>query len=432
MKNVFAEKTKAGINLLTQDLSRVWRAGAVHISASQWLAQAVGIVQRIILARILGAANIGHIAVVRSSLALLQLPAGAGIFTPTTKLTAENSGDSEAQVNVLATGFWFVLCTSSVVALITLIILRTTSVIADEVARDLLSVIVLFLPLIVLSEIIVSFLAGQQRMRLIAKVRIFSSVAGFVTVVSLCYFWGLRGWLVNHVGWVILGFCIYLFYVGIKIPLRWNPQILSRMVRIGLFAFLGQSVGTVLLEFDTLCISGIMRDAEATGIYNTAAMASQQLMAVVGGVLYTVFPYVAKNHHDMPKLRQQYNELSLKLFLFSCGAGLCAWFISPWFFPLFGHKFVASIAPFRILVIGFLFRVQYVLGNTYLDALGRTDITFVSGLLAAICNIILNILFIPKWGIMGAAWATVISLFFSMLLREAALHYFIFYKGAIR
>jgi len=426
------EKSKAGVNLLVRDLSRLWRAGAVHISTSQWLGQGVAIVQRIILARILGAANIGHIAVVRSSLALLQLPAGAGIFTPITKLVAENSMDNEAQINVFATGFWFAICTSSVVALITLIILRTTSLIADEIARDLLSVIVLFLPLIILSEIISSFLAGQQRMRLIAKVRISLSLAGFVSIVFLSYLWGLRGWLVNHVGWVMLGFCIYLAYVGIKIPLRWNPQVLSRMIRIGVFAFLGQSVGTILLEFDTLCISGIMRDAEATGIYNTAAMASQQLMALVGGILYTVFPYVAKNHNEIRKLSQSYKELSLKLLLFSCGLGMCAWFVSPWFFPLFGYKFVASTAPFRILIVGFFCQGQAVIANTYLDALGRTDIHFAVGLLAAICNIILNILFIPKWGVMGAAWATVISLFFSMLLREAALHYFIFYKGAIQ
>jgi O-antigen/teichoic acid export membrane protein len=432
MKNVFAEKTKAGINLLTQDLSRVWRAGAVHISASQWLSRTILIVQQIVLARILGAANIGHIAVVRSSMALLNLPAGAGIITPTTKLTAEKSGDSEAQANVLATGFWFVLVTSSVVALITLITLKTTSVIADEIARDLLSVVVTFIPLIALSQIIVSFLAGQQKMRLIAKVGFFLPVAGFVSVVFLCYFWGLKGWLVNYVGLVILGFCIYRFFVGIKIPFGWNPRHLSRMVRIGLFAFLGQSVGAILLEFDTLCISGIMKDAEATGIYNTAAIASQQLLSVVGGILYTVFPYVAKNQHDLPKLRQSYKELSLKLFLLSCGAGLCAWFVSPWFFPLFGPKFVASIAPFRILVFGFLCRVQSVLANTYLAASGRTDIQFVAGILAAICNITLNILFIPKWGIMGAAWATVASLLLSMIMCAVALHYFIFYKEAVR
>ena len=373
MINVIFEKAKASFSMLVNDFGRIWRAGAVHIGASRWLAQVVGIIQRILLARILGVANIGHIAVVRASMEIIKLPAGAGIFTSTNKLTAEESGNIEGQTKILSTGFWLVLCTSSFVALIAFIALRTTSVIADSVARELLSVVVLFLPLTALSQIIVSFLAGQQRMRLIAKINSILPIAGFVTIISLCYFWGLAGWIANTIVWVIIGFCIYFFFTGIRIQLGLDKRLLGRILRIGLFAFLGQSVGTILLQFDTLCISGIMKDAEITGVYNTAAMASQQLMALMGGILYTVFPYVAKNHNNLPKLRARYKELSVKLFLFSCVAGLCACLVAPWFFPLFGPKFLASINPFCVLIIGFLCRVQYVLANTYLDALGRTD-----------------------------------------------------------
>jgi len=432
MISAIVEKIKTGRNILSNDFLRIWRAGAVHIGASQWLVKAVGIIQRIVLARILGAENIGHIAVVRSSMELIKLPASAGIVTPTNKLTAEESGNIVGQIRVLATGFWFVLCSSSFVAIITFIALRTTAIINDNVARDLLSVMVLFLPLAALTQIIVSFMAGQQRMRFIAKIGLILPVAGFVPVVFICYFWGLAGWLVNTIAWVIISFCIYFYFTGIRIQLGWDSRILGRILRIGLFAFLGQSVGTILLQFDTLCISGIMKDAEATGVYNTAAMASQQLMAVIGGILYTVFPYVAKNYDNIPKLIARYKELTLKLFLLSGISGACAYFVAPLFFPLFGPKFVASIDPFRILIVGFLCRVQYVLANTYLDALGRTDITFTTGLMATICNIVLNLLFIPRWGIIGAAWATVISLIFSMIIREAALHYFIFHKKALR
>lgn len=214
MINVIAEKAKAkaSFSMLVNDFGRIWRAGAVHLGASRWLVQAVGIIQRIVLARILGAENIGHIAVVRSSMELIKLPAGAGIFTLTNKLTAEESGNIARQTKILATGFWFVLCTSSFVAIIAFIALRTTSIIADSVARDFLSVVILFLPLTALSQIIVSFLAGQQKMRLIAKIGVFLSVAGFVTIIFFCYFWGLTGWLANTIVWVIIGFCIYFFY----------------------------------------------------------------------------------------------------------------------------------------------------------------------------------------------------------------------------
>jgi len=432
MKISLTQRIRKNFDLLINDFGRIWRVGALHIGTSQGIANSIGIVRRILLARILGAANIGNIAVVKSSLELLKLPAGIGMFTPVTKLTAEKSSNSFEQSKVLATGSRFVFCTSCLTAIISIVLLRTTSVIVNNVARDLLSIVVLLLPLMALSQILQSSLAGQMRMRLIAKIEAFLPVAGFITAVLLCYFWSLNGWILNHVAWVIIGFFIYFFFVRTKIFIKWDVILLRRMLRIGMFAFLGRAVGTILLHFDTLCISGIMKDPEATGIYNTAAIASQQLMVLIGGILYTVFPYVAKNCNDLPKLFKRYKELSLKLMLLTGFIGLCAWLISPFFFPLFGQKFVASTIPFRILIIGFFCRVQFVLANTYLDALGRTDITFISGLLAAISNIILNVLFIPKWGIIGAAWATVISLFFSMLIRIVTLKYFIFYKKALR
>jgi stage V sporulation protein B len=420
------------VDLVTRDMKRVWHAGAVHIGASDWVVQSAGIIQRIILARILGAANIGHIAVVSSSMQLLGLPASLGISTPTTKITAERTGDESGQRDVLVTGFTFILFVSLSVAVVALILLGTTGIVADAVARRLLSIMVAFLPLGVLWQLIISWLAGRQQMRLIAKIQGSMPVIGIMMAVTLSYFWQVRGWLASSIVMIMISFGVSFYNARTRIPLAIDTALLRRMLHIGLFAFLGQAVGTVLLQFDTLCVSGIMKNAEATGIYNTAALAYQQLIALVGGILYTVFPYVAKHRNDLPLLRRRYWELSSKLFVLSAAGGICAWFAAPIFFPIFGREFAASVGPFRILVIGSLFRAQYVLVNTYLDALGRTDVTFVTGLLAMVSNIVLNLIFIPRWGVAGAAWATVISLFFSMVVREAAVHYLIFHKKAIR
>ena len=420
------------VDLVVRDVKRAWHAGALHIGASDWIVQSTLIVQRIILARILGAANIGHIAVVSSSLQLLSLPASMGIHAPTTKITAERMDDEHGQREVLVTGFTYAFFLSLSVAVIALILLQTTSIIADEVARRLLSIIVLFVPFTVLSQLMMSWLAGKKQMRLIAKIAGFMPLVGIITAVTLSYVWQVRGWLVSSIAMIILGFTLWSHFVRTRIRPAIDTALLKRMLKIGLFSFLGQSVAVVLLQFDTLCISGIMKDPVATGIYNTAALAYQQLLTLVGGILFTVFPYVAQHRNDMPLLRRRYFELSLKLFLLSAAGAVGAWFAAPIFFPIFGRDFAASVGPFRILVVGSLFRAQFVLVNTYLDALGRTDVTFATGLMALVANIVLNIVFIPRWGLSGAAWATVISLFFSMLVREAAIHYLIFHKKAIR
>ena len=418
--------------LLSKDINRLWRKGAIHISTSNWLKQIISILQRILLARIIGAENIGHIAVVRSSMAIFQLPAKVGIFTPTTKLAAENKGNESIQTDILSNAFGFVFCTSCAVSLVSYFVLKKIPDFFSREVQDIMPVVVFLLPFLSLTHIMTSFLAGQQRMKDIANLQISISVGGFFSVLALCYYYEFRGWIIYYVGLAVLSFFIFLYYVGSNITLRYNWKILKKMLSIGVFAFLGQSVGTILLQVDTLSINGIMKNAEATGIYNTAALAYQQLMTVVGGILFTTFPYVAQNKYNVPLLFKRYKELSLKLFFLSFVASICAWIIAPLFFSFFGPEFLASVFPFRILVLGFLCRVQYVLVNCFLDALGRTDLTFITGLMTTICNILLNIMFIPKWGINGAAWATVISLFLTMILRAIALQYFIFYKKAYK
>jgi len=96
---------------------------------------------------------------------------------------------------VLVTGFTFVLFVSISVAIIALILLGTTGIIADQIARKLLSIMVAFLPLAVLYQLMISWLAGRQRMRLIAKIQGSMPVMGIVTAVTLSYFWHVRGGL---------------------------------------------------------------------------------------------------------------------------------------------------------------------------------------------------------------------------------------------
>jgi O-antigen/teichoic acid export membrane protein len=414
------------------DIKKVWRVGAVHISASHYLAQFIGIVQRIFLARILGAANIGHIAVVKSVLTLIGLPAGMGSFTAVTKFIAESNRNKEQEKNIISTAAIYNILTSIVTILIVYLLLSYTNLINDVVAKSLLELLVILLPLTILTQIFTSFLAGQQRMRLIAKINIILPIARIGLILALSYFFVLKGWLIAQIILIVLGFLLFGIYVKDYIKVKFDKSIAKRIFKIGSWAFLGQAVGTILLQFDTLCISGIMKDAEATGIYNTAALASQQMVAFSGGILYTVFPYVAKNKNNLEKLKKKHKEITKKLFILNIIIYLLAILIAPYFFILFGEKFKMSVMPFRVLGLAVIIRSLYILTNTYLDALGRTDLTFISGVFAAGINIILNLMFIPRWGIMGAAWATLISLIFSLIMREIFLYHFIFYKRQIR
>jgi O-antigen/teichoic acid export membrane protein len=413
------------------DAGRIWRAGVLHIGVSNFLTRVTSLAQRILLARILGAENIGHIAIVTATLSLIRLPAGIGTFTVVNKLVAENTNDTRAQKEVVGTSIYINLVTSLLIVVVSWLVLSRTAWVNDPIANHLLRFLIIFLPLMIFSEVFRNALMGRRRMQTVAQFDILLSLISILIVIPMAYAWSLNGWFANQILVILLGCSLLAWNIRDILSLKWNAAIGIKVATIGSFAFLGQLVGALILQFDTLSVGNILGPAEA-GIYNTAALVAQQMLVFPGAILTVVFPVVAQNRNNPQAIKQRYWELFRKIGVLMLGLSLFMWLICPWFFTLFGRDFGPSVIPFRILVLGTIARSLYVLDNTYLDALGRTDITFASGLFAAVCTIILNLNFIPMWGISGAAWATTLSMFLSLALRQLAVHYFIFHKHAVR
>lgn len=418
--------------MLGRDIRRAWQSGVMHIGVSNFLTRLTSLAQRILLARILGAENIGHIAVVTSALSLIRLPAGAGTFTVVNKLMAENPNSQKVQKEIIGTSIRVNIVTTLIVGVLAWGILIKTSWLSDLVANRFLRTLILFLPLMIFSEIMKNALMGQRRMRAVAGIDIGLSLLAILVVVPMAYLWSIKGWFVNQILIIVVGVVLLAWMLRNVLSLKWNRAIAKKVATIGSFAFLGQLVGTLVMQFDTLSVSAILGNATLTGTYNTAALVAQQMIVVPGAVLTVVFPFVAQNKDNLPNLKKRYRELNLKIGGLAVGMTCIAWVACPWFFPIFGKVFLNSVAPFRVLALGFLAFSLCVLDNTYMDALGRTDITFLSGLLSAILAIVLNLTFIPKWGLMGAAWATTISMVVGLGVRHLAVQYFIFHKHAIR
>lgn len=417
---------------LRRDFERIWRAGVVHIGVSQWISRFVFVAQRILLARILKADGIGHISVVSATLNLVRLPAGGGIFTALTKLMAESARDPEKERSVMGTALSINLATSVVISLATAFILSRTSWVPDPVANSILRRMVPFLPVLILSESFRCALLGQRRMRVAGAAMTTAAVASLLLVTLAAWRWNLAGWTTAQIASFFLALVCVMIPLRSVLSVRWDSASARRLAGIGVFAFLGQMSGQLILQFDTLAISGLLQDPETTGIYNTAALVAQQLLVVPGAILTVAFPMVAQNRDDPARLRSSYREVTRKLALLSVAVSLVAVFAADPLFGLMGARFLKSLRPFRVLLLGFVARSLYILDNTYLDALGRTDLTFASGLFAALATIGLNLWLIPRWGLMGAAWATTSAMFISLALRRATVYLFIFRWRAVR
>jgi len=83
---------------------------------------------------------------------------------------------------------------------------------------------------------------------------------------------------------------------------------------------------------------------------------------------------------------------------------------------LYSEAFLSSVTPLRILLFGSVSISGWRILANDLYGRGRPDVNIYINLGSLVLNIILNILWIPKYGIIGGAWSTSISYTFAFIV----------------
>ena len=200
-------------------------------------------------------------------------------------------------------------------------------------------------------------------------------------------------------------------------PLFESKQLITFSLPLGFGTF----AWLILLWTDVLML-GYFRSASEVGVYRAASQTSL-LINIIAGSLITVFaPMIASLYskgefEEMGKVFQTSSRwsfsLTLPLFLTIGVAGKNI-------LSIFGTEFAIGWLPLVILALGQLARSGAGgLSNHMLAMSGNQYLKLVADIGLAITNIALNILLIPRWGVMGAAVATGISITTISMLRAA-------------
>ena len=153
------------------------------------------------------------------------------------------------------------------------------------------------------------------------------------------------------------------------------------------------------------------------GLYVLAANFAMFILLyskIIGGVM---MPYLSENDNEQrKKYFTTYSRInfvsvvSMVIFLAIIGNWLLVF--------LYGKEFANSGEPFNILLVGMVFTAMSQLFSIMLFSKGKNNIALIANSVGLVATILLDILLIPKYGIMGAAVATSISYFllFAVLL----------------
>ena len=361
------------------------------------------------LARYLGPTNFGTINYVFAFVGIFSFLSNLGISGI---LIRDLVRYPEKRDKILGTAFWL-LTIGSILAFV-LVIISSFIFESTLMVRTLIilySTIFLWSPVSIINSY---FLATVQ-----AKKNAVIQITGTVIVSAIKIVFILSG---KGIIWLTATFildCIFssILYIfnynksGLKISLwRFDDKLAKDFLLASWFLMLSTAAGYLLLRIDQVMVK-LYLGQTAVGLYAVAVKLSEIWYFIPGIICSSIFPAIinAKKTHE-----GIYLERLKKLYAFLGGIALLialpTAILAPWIIKsLFGAQYSESVQILQIYVwsgIGVFLSTginQYFIIENYLKTI------FLYSLVSVVVNIVLNIILIPKIGLTGAAWATLIS-----------------------
>lgn len=205
-----------------------------------------------------------------------------------------------------------------------------------------------------------------------------------------------------------------------------------KMARLSVPIIIAQ-LGIVLMAVADTAMIGHYLGKTALGAAGVAHSSAYLIASIAIGGLAVISPLIAKAHieDDQEELSALYRASLWVATVFAAVLTTASLLLSNYFYVLQQPESVNDIAPPFLVIIGISYAAtMYFLAlKSITDGLSKPRIAMYITLVAVVINIILNYilikgwLFIPALGLLGAAWATLITRVLMMVFLWVAIHY---------
>jgi O-antigen/teichoic acid export membrane protein len=185
------------------------------------------------------------------------------------------------------------------------------------------------------------------------------------------------------------------------------------MLRKGLPA-VGMNAGqSFTFRLDRYIVAGVLGPAPL-GIYSVAVAGSEALRLLPSAWGQTAFYQIASGARSVSSLRRERQD----------HPALVLWGLAVPYVVRFtvGAAYTGAVTPWRILMIGEIGVMAYQIDSRLLASTGKTGPAGLAGVLGLVVVAILDVIWIPMWGLIGAAEASAIAYLVMGVGAAVALH----------
>lgn len=380
----------------------------------------LGLVTTIIIARTLGAELQGIYTLIVLLPTMLVTFMNFGIAPA----TVFNIGKKERSLNtIISTNIvlsFFISISAIGVGVIFAILAQNT--LFEGVGLKALLVVLLVLPFLFINSFLQAVYQGTENFRRYNEILVLNKVieSVFLVIVLIIFKLGLTGALIAYsIGAVLPTYLIYRYFKKDRFKFKiadFSWSLSKEYFRYGYKAHLSNIVSFLNYRMDILMVSFFLNPL-AVGVYNIAVSIAERLWIFSTPVSAALFPRISSLESDEERSKLTVTVTRYVLYL-SIIVGIVFYVISPLAIKiLFGNEYSDASNVIKLLLVGItVFAAERILSND-LAGRGKPELNLYTSIFTVLCNLTLNIILIPLYGINGAAISTSIAYILTFIVK---------------
>ena len=382
----------------------------------------IGLTNNVILSRWLGPEVLGALAIIIVLIEILYKTVNPGLDTATLFFISNKRFPFSKLIgNYLFNGL--LIFVISILLLAVISETKIISVLFETINADLIAEnfggMVLYLFTYQFYEFGIKIPLGLQQFKRYNKIQILKPVILFIFLIICSMVLQVQLWLVL----VVISFSfmiptILLWRNAFPIKIQWNKEITSQSVSYGYKVMVGNLLTFLTYRSDIILI-GLFLSQTAVGWYYVSVLIAEKLLLLTQATGTIFFPAASSSGEH----RQKTPILTRTNLFFVLIGSVIIGGAAPWIVPLlFSTDYSNSVMPVIVLLPGIAALTVSKILSADFGARGLPKYSMYISFTNFFLNIILNLILIPKIGIVGAALSSSISYTAGTILQ------FYFYK----
>jgi O-antigen/teichoic acid export membrane protein len=371
---------------------------------------AIGLATAIVTARYLGTDGQGiySLAILLPTMLMLFLNCGIEVSTVYYIGRKEETLGTIYKTNVIAA--LMLSLTSLVIG--TLLIWFASDALFGTTPRSLLFLCLSILPVLFLNIFMHSILQGKQDFKRLTGVIFFSQL---LTLLLMClliivFNLGILGAMVStmtgHVTTLLITWYMLSHNYGLSLKKsRASIGYIKKSVLFGIKNHLS-NIATFLNYRADLIMIALFVNSAAVGVYAISVSVAEQLWFLSRAVSTVLFPKISSLHSEAERNRLT-SVVGRSVLALSLIGGIIFYFMAGWFITLmFGADYTAGALSLQLLLPGIIVgSLERIIAND-ISGRGKPEIVMKVSFITVSCNLLLNLLLVPQFGMIGASIAT--------------------------